>query len=180
MNSTPKKARIATIWLDGCSGCHMSLLDIDHRLLDIADKIELVYGPLVDHKEFPENVDVTIVEGAITNEEDEHKIRLVRERTRILVALGDCAVTGNVPSMRNFVSVDDLYARAYLENVAEAPQIPKEEVPALLDRTRPLHELVKVDLHVPGCPPHPDHIFYVISELLEGRVPDLGTIVRFG
>lgn len=180
MNSAPEKVRLATIWLDGCSGCHMSLLDIDHRLLEIADRIELVYGPLVDHKEFPENVDVTLVEGAITNEEDDHKIRIVRERTKLLVALGDCAVTANVPSMRNFFSLDDLYGRAYLENVAEQPGIPTEDVPPLLKRTRPLHEVVPVDLHVPGCPPHRDQIFFVISELLEGRVPDLGTIVRFG
>lgn len=180
MNSTPKRARIATVWLDGCSGCHMSFLDIDHRLLEIASRIELVYSPLVDHKVFPDDVDVTMVEGAITNDDDLHKIRHVRERTKLLVALGDCAVTANVPSMRNFFSVDDLYARAYLENVAEHPQIPTEDIPPLLDRTRPVHEVVKVDLHVPGCPPHPDQIFFVISELLEGRIPDLGKVVRFG
>jgi NAD-reducing hydrogenase small subunit len=180
VSSTPKKARIATVWLDGCSGCHMSFLDIDHRLLDIADRIELVYSPLVDNKVFPDDVDVTIVEGAVTNEDDLHKIKHVRERTKILVALGDCAVTANVPSMRNFFSLDDLYARAYLENVAAQPQVPKENIPALLDRTRPVHEVVHVDLHVPGCPPHPDQIFFVVSELLEGRVPELGKIVRFG
>ena len=180
MSTPPEKARIATVWLDGCSGCHMSFLDIDHRLLEVADRIELVYGPLVDHKEFPENVDATIVEGAVTNEEDEHKLRLVRERSKLLVALGDCAVTGNVPSMRNNFSLDSLYSRAYVENVAEQPAIPQEDIPPLLDRTRPLHEVVSVDLYVPGCPPHPDHIFFVLGELLEGRVPHLGTIVRFG
>ena len=180
MSSTSGKARIATVWLDGCSGCHMSFLDIDHRLLDIADQIELVYSPLVDTKEFPEDVDVTLMEGAVTNAEDDHKVRLVRERTKILVALGDCAVTANIPSMRNYFSLDDLYSRAYLENVAAQPQVPDQDVPPLLDRTRPLHEVVKVDLHVPGCPPHPDHIFFAVGELLAGRIPDLGTIVRFG
>ncbi|MFP4171290.1 MAG: NADP oxidoreductase [Candidatus Hydrogenedentota bacterium] len=180
MSTPPQKARIATIWLDGCSGCHMSFLDIDHRLLEIADRIDLVYGPLVDQKEFPENVDVTIVEGAVTNEEDEHKIRLVRERSKLVVALGDCAVTGNVPSMRNSFSLDSLYSRAYVENVAEQPAIPQEDVPPLLARTRPLHEVVSIDLYVPGCPPHPDHIFSVLGDLLDGRIPHLGTIVRFG
>jgi NAD-reducing hydrogenase small subunit len=91
------KARIATVWLDGCSGCHMSFLDMDERLLDIAASADLVYSPLVDAKEFPENVDVTLVEGAVSSEEDLHKIKHIRERTKILVSLGDCAVTANVP-----------------------------------------------------------------------------------
>ena len=180
MSTPPRKARIATLWLDGCSGCHMSLLDIDHRLLEVADRIELVYSPLVDHKEFPENVDATLVEGAVTNEDDEHKLRLARERSKLLIALGDCAVTGNVPSMRNSFSLESLYSRAYVENAAEQPGIPHEEVPPLLARTRPLHEIVAIDLYVPGCPPNSGHIFSVLSELLEGRVPHLGTIVRFG
>ncbi len=174
------KVRVATVWLDGCSGCHMSFLDIDERLLQVADRIDLVYSPLVDHKEFPEGVDVTFLEGAITNQDDFDKVKKVRKRSKLLVSLGDCAVTANVPSMRNFCSLDDLYSRAYLENVSEQPQIPTEEIPPLLDRTRPVHEVVSVDLFVPGCPPHPDHIFFVISELLEGRVPDLAQVVRFG
>jgi NAD-reducing hydrogenase small subunit len=174
------KVRIATVWLDGCSGCHMSFLDMDHRLLEVAHLIDLVYSPLVDHKVFPENVDVTFLEGAVTNEDDLHKVRLVRERSRLIVALGDCAVTANVPSMRNFFSVDELYARAYLENVTEQAQVPTENIPPLLDRTRPVHEVVRVDLHIPGCPPHPDHIFFVVSELLAGRVPDVGALTRFG
>ena len=107
------KARIATVWLDGCSGCHMSLLDMDQRLLELADKIELVYSPLVDAKEFPENVDVTLVEGSISNEENLEQIRRIRERTKILVSLGDCAVTGNVPSMRNAFSEDQVLQSAY-------------------------------------------------------------------
>jgi NAD-reducing hydrogenase small subunit len=91
------KVRMATVWLDGCSGCHMSFLDLDETLLSVVDRIDLVYSPLVDHKEFPPDVDVTLVEGAVSNEDDLHKIRLVRERTRVLVALGDCAVNSNVP-----------------------------------------------------------------------------------
>ena len=95
------KANIATVWLDGCSGCHMSFLDMDGRLLDIAGRANLVYSPLVDTKEFPPDVDVTLVEGAVSSTDDLEKIKLVRSRTRILVSLGDCAVTSNVPGMRN-------------------------------------------------------------------------------
>jgi NAD-reducing hydrogenase small subunit len=93
------KARIATVWMDGCSGCHMSLLDIDEKLLDIAEKIDLVWSPLVDIKEFPDNVDVALVEGAISSEEDVERIHNVRSKTKILVALGDCAVTGDRKSV---------------------------------------------------------------------------------
>ncbi len=95
------KAKVATIWLDGCSGCHMSFLDIDERLLLLAERADLVYGCLVDAKEFPEGVDVTLVEGAVSSTEDLRKIREVRARSRVVVSLGDCAVTSNVPGMRN-------------------------------------------------------------------------------
>ena len=100
------KKRMATVWLDGCSGCHMSFLDIDERLLTLAESADLVYSPLVDAKIFPEAVDVTLVEGAVSSEEDLHKIKMVRERTAILVSLGDCAVTANVPGMRNPFSTE--------------------------------------------------------------------------
>jgi NAD-reducing hydrogenase small subunit len=174
------KVKVATVWLDGCSGCHMSFLDIDERLLQVADQIDLVYSPLVDNKIFPDAVDVTFLEGAITNQDDYDKVKKVRAHTRVLVSLGDCAVTANVPSMRNAFSVDELYARAYLENAETQPQIPQTDIPPLLDRTRPVHEVVSVDVFVPGCPPHPDQIFHVISELLAGRVPQTGGITHFG
>lgn len=166
------KMRLATVWLDGCSGCHMSLLDTDERLMALAGRVEVVWGPLVDAKEFPENVDVTLVEGAISSEEDLHRIRLVRSRTKVLVSLGDCAVTGNVPAMRNRFGVDGVLRRAYLENAALDPQIPREIIPPLLATARPVHEVAKVDVFVPGCPPSADLIFSVLSELLEGRVPN--------
>lgn len=175
-----KKARVATVWLDGCSGCHMSFLDMDERILEIAPKIDLVYSPLVDHKEFPENVDVTIVEGAVSSEEDLHKIQLIRQRTKILVSLGDCAVTSNVPGMRNPIDTQAVLARAYLENAQENQHIPAQVIPPLLKRVRPVHEVVNVDVFVPGCPPSADTIFFVVSELLEGRVPNLNERVKYG
>lgn len=173
------KVRIATVWLDGCSGCHMSFLDMDERILQIAPRIDLVYSPLVDNKEFPENVDVTIVEGAVSNEEDLHKIRKIRSRTKILVSLGDCAVTSNVPGMRNPFDPQAVLERAYLENAQLNQHIPSQVIPPLLKRVRPVHEVVKVDVFVPGCPPSADAIFHVVSELLEGRTPNLSDM-KFG
>lgn len=174
------KARVATVWLDGCSGCHMSFLDMDERLLAVAEKIELVYSPLVDHKEFPENVDVTIVEGAVSSVEDLHKIRHIRARTKLLVSLGDCAVTSNVPGMRNPFEVKCVLDRSYIENAQDNPHHPSQVIPPLLPHARPVHEVVPVDVFVPGCPPHADTIFYVVSELLEGRMPALSERAKFG
>ena len=158
----------------------MSFLDLDERLLSIPDKAELVYSPLVDRKDFPEGVDVVLVEGAVSSEEDLHKIRLVRERSKILVSLGDCAVTSNVPGMRNPFLTDDVYARAYIENVTLDPGVPLQVIPRLLPFARPVHEIVAVDVFVPGCPPSADVIFLAFSELLEGRTPNLSAKTRFG
>jgi len=175
-----KKVTVATTWLDGCSGCHMSLLDIDERLIDLADKIELVYSPLVDNKDFPDMVDVAIIEGAVSSEEDEHKIKMIRERTRILVALGDCAVSANIPSLRNTMSVDELLDEAYIRKADVNPLHPTEVVPALRPKAVPMHEVVKVDVFVQGCPPSADTIYFTIAELLEGRIPDLTDRTRPG
>ena len=174
------KVKLATVWLDGCSGCHMSFLDMDERLIALAEKVELVYSPLVDAKEFPPDVDVTLVEGAVATDEDEHKIRRIRARTKLLVSLGDCAVTGNVPSMRNPFGAAAVYDRAYRENVDLHPIVPRQHLPVLLEQVKPVHEVVRVDIFIPGCPPPADVIHYVVSELLEGRRPDVGALTRFG
>jgi len=168
-----KKTKLATVWLDGCSGCHMSLLDIDEALIPLAGKIDLVYGPLVDAQEFPKGVDVTVVEGAVSSRDDLEKIRLIRSRSKVVVAMGDCAVTSNVPAMRNNIPVKKM-----LETIYGA--IPIDGVPPLLRHAVPLHDVVKVDLHVPGCPPSAKAIALVLGELLEGRTPDLAAKVRFG
>ena len=173
------KPRVATVWLDGCSGCHMSLIDLDERILDIFGRADLVYGPLMDVKEFPEDVDVCLVEGAVSSEEDLHRIRIVRERTKTLVAFGDCAVTSNVPGMRNPIGVQPLLDRAYIENVTLDPQIPTEVVPRLLPTSQPVHKFVDVDVFLPGCPPHADLIYTLLDDLLSGRVPDAAG-ARFG
>lgn len=175
-----KKARIATVWLDGCAGCHMSLLDIDEAIIGIVKRADIVYGPLVDAQEFPKGVDVTLVEGAVSSQDDLEKLKTVRQRSKLLVALGDCAVTGNVPSMRNQTQTRKLLERIYIEGAQETRCIPAEGVPALLRQAVPLHEVVKVDLHVPGCPPSAPAIAFVLGELLDGRIPDLSTKVKFG
>lgn len=173
------KRRLATVWLDGCSGCHMSFLDMDERLLEIAELADIVYSPLVDIKVFPENVDVCLVEGAVSSEDDLHKIKLVRERTKTLVSFGDCAVTANVPAMRNPIGVRPLLERAYLENVTLNPRVPLDVVPALLPMARPVHRVVTVDVYLPGCPPSADLIYGVLVDLIEGRMPDTAA-ARFG
>jgi NAD-reducing hydrogenase small subunit len=175
-----RRARLATVWLDGCSGCHMSVLDIDEAIIAIAKRVEVVYGPLVDAQEFPKAVDVVLIEGAISSQEDLEKIRLIRQRSKLVIALGDCAVTGNVPAMRNQIVPRKLLERIYVEGVQENPGIPTEGVPALLRHAIPVHEVVKVDLHVPGCPPPAAAIAFVLGELLDGRVPDLSSKVKFG
>lgn len=183
------KPRLATVWLDGCSGCHMSILDLDERLLVLAEKVELVCSPIVDPKVFPENVDLAIVEGAVSTDDDVEKARLIRQRSKFVIALGDCAVTGNVPSLRNAWEVEELFRRAYVENSSH-PETPEArtarlpvahgDVPQLEPTARPLHEIIKVDLFVPGCPPPADAIWFVLTELLAGRTPDPITLTRFG
>ncbi len=175
-----KKVKLATLWLDGCSGCHMSLLDMDAAIIALSRRIEIVYGPLVDAQEFPEDVDVTLVEGAVSSDDDLEKIHIVRQRTHVLVSLGDCAVTGNVPSMRNNVPVNKLLQRVYVDGADENKTVPSVGVPALLRRARPLREIVKVDFCLPGCPPPAKAIVGLITDLLDGRRPEASQGPKFG
>jgi NAD-reducing hydrogenase small subunit len=180
MSEPTAKVKVATVWLDGCSGCHMSFLDIDERLILLADKIELVYSPLVDNKVFPDMVDVSIVEGAVATDEDIIKIKKIRAHSKVLIALGDCAVTSNVPGMRNPFGVEAAMQRAFHENAQTQQQNPTMCLPKLLERVRPIHEVVKVDVFVPGCPPPADAIWAVLTELLAGNMPDVAKLTRFG
>jgi NAD-reducing hydrogenase small subunit len=169
---TIEKTKVATIWLSGCSGCHMSFLDQDELLMDLAQKIQLVYSPIVDVKVFPENVDVTLIEGAVANEEQLSLLKQARDRTKILISLGDCAVTGNVTALRNAWRESDkiVLKRAFVDLSDMGAEIPTD-VPKLLKKVHPLHEVVKVDYFIPGCPPSADLINYVLTELLAGRTP---------
>jgi NAD-reducing hydrogenase small subunit len=175
-----KKVRVATVWLDGCSGCHMSLLDMDAAIISLSRRIDLVYGPLVDAQEFPDDVDVTLVEGAVSSKDDLHKIQEIRQKTGVLISLGDCAVTGNVPGMRNSIPVQKLLQRIYVDGAEEKKAIPTDGVPSLLPQARAVREFVKVDLCLPGCPPPSKAILGVISDLLDGKKPDANLKVKFG
>lgn len=178
------RLRLATLWLGGCSGCHMSFLDLDEFLIDLAQQVEVVYSPVVDAKEYPEGVDVALVEGAVCNEEHLAMVHRIRARTKTVISFGDCAVTGNVTAMRNaFGGADSVLDRVYLENGDHAPRIPSEAgiVPKLLDRVTPVHAIIPVDVYLPGCPPPAPRIKSVLVALLEGRDPaPIGADTRFG
>jgi len=174
------KLRLATVWLDGCSGCHMSILDMDDRLIEIAELVDIVYSPIVDTKEFPDHVDIALVEGAVASVDDEKKIRKIRAHTKLLIAMGDCAVAGNVPSMRNPIGPEAILNRAYIENSTAQQQIPCVVVPQLLKVVRPIHEFVKVDVFLPGCPPSADTFHTALTSLINGVELDVSALTRFG
>ena len=174
------KLKVATVWLDGCSGCHMSFLDMDERLLKLSELFDLVYSPIVDAKVFPEMVDLALVEGAVASVDDEVKIKKVRAHSKLLVAMGDCAVAGNVPSMRNPIGPEKILDRAYIENATLQPQIPCVVVPRLLNVVRPIHEFVKVDVFLPGCPPSADTFHAALTALVTGAPLDISALTRFG
>jgi NAD-reducing hydrogenase small subunit len=154
----------------------MSLLDLDERLLELAPRMDLVYSPLVDAKEFPPGVDVCLVEGAVASEEHAALLRRARERAGLLVALGDCAASGNVTAMRDAAGGVPAVLRCAWPGVAQRDP----SLPALLDSVQPIGEVVEVDLFLPGCPPPADLIYFALAELLSGRFPDLDGQLRFG
>lgn len=178
------RLKLATVWLGGCSGCHMSFLDMDEWLIELGRLADIVYSPFVDAKEFPAAVDATLVEGAVANEDHVQLARLIRERSRWVISFGDCAVTGNVTAMRNcFGDAEPVLKRGYEELATWHPLRPADPgvLPVLLDRVLPLHQVVPVDFFIPGCPPPAPRIRAVLTALLEGRTPVLeGDDIRFG
>lgn len=176
------KIRLATVWLSGCSGCHMSLLDIDEALIELAERFELCKSPLTDIKEFPEDgVDITLIEGAVANDEHVEIARTARSSSKIVVALGDCAVTGNVPALRNGIPPERLIEEIYGPDLTTDGTLPRTVVPRLLERVRPLNEVIDVDYSIHGCPPPPGLIAKALIALLDGREPELtGEDLKFG
>jgi len=174
------KIRLGTIWLDGCSGCHMSFLDMDERLIELAQYVDVVYSPYVDAKEFPKDVDLTIVEGALSTDHDLKIIKKIRENSKLILALGDCAITGNVSAMKNLYGSDAILQKGYFDLADLNHQYPSEIVPKLLDTVIPLHEAVKIDYFLPGCPTPADAIYEMLKALIEGREIKIHELTRFG
>ncbi len=176
-----EKVKVATSWLDACAGCEMSLLDIDEAIIDLAGLLEFGRSPITDVKEFGP-VDVGIVEGAVGNVEEEEAVKKLRANCKILMVWGDCACFGAVNAMRNLFDTSDVLRRAYVESESTAKgKIPvSPELPRLLDKVKPVNQVVKVDCYVPGCPPEPRAIKYALTELLAGRIPVLpAEMMRF-
>ncbi|MFN8265423.1 MAG: hypothetical protein U0T11_05100 [Chitinophagaceae bacterium] len=174
------KKKLATVWLGGCSGCHMSLLDIDERILDVAKLADIVKSPIVDGKELPE-VDIALVEGSVTSDEHHREILHIRKQAKILIALGDCAVMTNVTGMRNYFPLKEVFETSYVNAISNDSEGKVPNHPSLLklnDKVVPLQEVVTVDFVLPGCPPDADTIFYVLFEFLNDRVPDLSKVKK--
>ena len=178
------RLRLATVWLAGCSGCHMSFLDLDEWLFELATMADLVYSPIMDTKLFPDDVDVTLVEGAVANYENLEMLRTIRKRSKVLVSFGDCAVTGNVTALRNpLKSAQPVLERSYVELADANAGQPSDPgiLPVLLDRVEPLHAIVPVDFYLPGCPPSAPEIRLVLESLVAGKAPVLqGKQLKFG
>ncbi|WP_370326164.1 oxidoreductase [Euzebya sp.] len=172
------RPRVATVWLGGCSGCHMSFLDLDEWLFDLAEAADIVYGPLVDAKEFPTDVDVTLVEGAVANVDNLAMATRIRERSRLVISFGDCAVTGNVTALRNLLGDPlPILQRVYVDRPDGGGALPDGVVPDLLETVVPLHQVIDVDAFMPGCPPSAARIRAALETVLAGDLPAGG---RFG
>ncbi len=170
------KPKVSSDWLAGCAGCHMSFLDIDERIATVIDLVDLRSTPITDLKHPDKTgVDVGILEGGVNNSANEEVAKMMRSRCKILVALGDCAVFGGVPAMRNFFTIEESLRRAYVETESTdgSGKIPNDPELAVPTKVRALQDVVPVDVFVPGCPPEADTIFYVLAELAQGRIPEL-------
>jgi NAD-reducing hydrogenase small subunit len=180
-----ERLKFATVWLGGCAGCHMSFLDLDEFLLEFAGRVDVVYSPIADVKVYPEGVDVCLIEGAVCNEDNLALLQQVRARTRILVSFGDCAVTCNVTSLRNYLganNADQILQRAYIEAADTNPVKPGLAgiVPRLLPSVRPVHDVVPVEYFLPGCPPPAPRIKAFLAHLLDQAPAPSGAQLKFG
>ncbi len=172
------KKVIATASLAGCFGCHMSILDIDERILDLVELVEFNKSPVDDIKKFTKRVDVGIIEGGCCNSENVENLKYFRENCDVLISLGECAIMGGLPAMRNGIPIKECIDEAYLNGPTVGQNTTKivpndPELPMILDRVYPCHEVVKVDYYLPGCPPRADLIWDALVALLTGNEMDL-------
>lgn len=173
----PRKLVVATTSLAGCFGCHMSFLDIDERILQLVELVEFNRSPIDDIKHISKPCDVGFVEGGCCNTENVHTLREFRKNCRVLISMGQCAITGGLPAMRNGIPMSELFSEVYLGDSGNPTLgnklIPNdEEIPIILDRVYPCHEIVKVDGYLPGCPPNADLIWEALNRILEGKSLD--------
>lgn len=166
----PRKLKVATVSLAGCFGCHMSILDLDERLFTLVDLVEFDRSPITDVKQIGQ-CDVGIIEGGVCNAENVHVLREFRDHCKILISMGACAITGGVPAMRNNFTLKECLDESYISGIglvdAQVPNDP--EIPLLLSKVHPLHEVVKIDYYLPGCPPSADAIWTFLTQLLSGQ-----------
>ncbi len=180
-----KKKVIATTSLAGCFGCHMSILDIDERILDLIELVEFNKSPIDDIKKFTKRVDIGIIEGGVCNSENFEVLRYFRENCDILVSLGECAIMGGLPAMRNGIPIEECLQEAYLDGITVQENKEKilpnnEELPILLDKVYPCHEIVKIDYFLPGCPPRADLIWNALYALITDNPLELPyEVVKF-
>jgi NAD-reducing hydrogenase small subunit len=176
MTAPIRKLRVATTSLAGCFGCHMSFLDIDERILKLVELVEFDRSPITDIKHCGP-CDLGLIEGGVCNAENVHVLREFRKQCKILVALGACAVNGGLPAQRNRLDLRDILEEVYVteDGLARGSKIPNDpELPLLLDKVRPIHEVVRIDYFLPGCPPPADAIWKFLTDLIAGRTPVLG------
>jgi NAD-reducing hydrogenase small subunit len=168
------KIRVATTSLAGCFGCHMSFLDIDERMVQLAELVEFNRSPITDIKHCSP-CDIGLIEGGVCNAENVHVLREFRNNCKILVAVGACSINGGLPAMRNSVPLEACLREAYLDGIGvENPMIPNDpELPLLLNKVHPIHEVVKIDYSLPGCPPSADVFWKFLTDLIAGREPGL-------
>lgn len=167
------KPRVATTSLAGCFGCHMSILDIDDRILKLVEIVDFDKSPIDDFKDFTARCRIGLIEGGCCNEENVEILRRFREHCDVLISLGDCATMGGIPALRNGIPLAECYAEAYLNGPSvhnPEGKIPNDpELPLLLDKVYPCHEVVKIDYHLPGCPPSADTIWETLVALLSSK-----------
>ena len=174
VGTAPKKVKIATATLGGCFGCHMSLLDIDERLLELVQLVEFDRSPITDIKHCGP-CDIGLIEGALCNAENVHVLREFRANCKFLVAVGACAINGGLPAQRNRFDVGDILQKVYSDTPDGRSRVPNDpELPLLLDKVYPIHDVVRIDYFIPGCPPSADAIWKALNDIIAGHEPALG------
>ncbi len=171
------KPKVATTSLAGCFGCHMSLLDIDDRILKLVELVDFDKSPIDDIKEFTGRCAIGLIEGGCCNEENVKVLQDFRRHCDILILVGDCAINGGIPALRNNIPLQECFDEAYVNGPTvynPSGQVPNDpDIPLLLNRVYPCQEVVKVDYYLPGCPPPADTLWEALVALLSDKPVEL-------